>query len=181
MTVPSKFLRADLVAQGKRGLSQLSVGVTRLLAASHHLLELGRTIRRRKWCSPYSGRPRLPLRPPMRLLLAARLLPVVGRTDLGATPLAPIREALNTFSLAQQEPFPSRRGRSPLGTSAPGENGGGSILSSPGWPNQACTAINLADALVAQQSTHVLRSTPRKLVQRSCGTTFVRSVEATRR
>src|ERR1700688_3737378 len=91
----------------KRGLSQLQLAMTAACSQRHiSFLELGRTKPSREMVLRLSGALDLPLRQSNERLLAAGYAPGWAETDLGATPLAPIREALD-YILAQQEPFPA--------------------------------------------------------------------------
>jgi transcriptional regulator with XRE-family HTH domain len=172
MTVPSKFPSRLSWWRRKRGLSQLQLAMTAACSQRHiSFLELGRTKPSREMVLRLSGALDLPLRQSNELLLAAGYAPVWAETDLGATPLAPIREALD-YILAQQEPFPAvvvdRRWNL-----LQANKGAVAMVEFLVGPIKPGTAINLADALVAPD---VLR--PHLANWSEVVRYFVRSVEA---
>jgi transcriptional regulator with XRE-family HTH domain len=172
MTVPSGFPSRLIWWRRKRGLSQLQLAMTAACSQRHiSFLELGRTKPSREMVLRLSGALDLPLRQSNGLLLAAGYAPVWAETDLGATPLAPIREALD-YILAQQEPFPAvvvdRRWNL-----LQANNGAVAMVEFLVGPIKPGTAINLADALVAPD---VLR--PHLANWSEVVRYFVRSVEA---
>ena len=172
MTVPSKFPSRLSWWRRKRGLSQLQLAMTAACSQRHiSFLELGRTKPSREMVLRLSGALDLPLRQSNELLLAAGYAPVWAETDLGATPLAPIREALE-YILAQQEPFPAvvvdRRWNL-----LQANKGAVAMVEFLVGPIKPGTAINLADALVAPD---VLR--PHLANWSEVVRYFVRSVEA---
>jgi transcriptional regulator with XRE-family HTH domain len=172
MTVPSKFPSRLSWWRRKRGLSQLQLAMTAACSQRHiSFLELGRTKPSREMVLRLTGALDLPLRQSNELLLAAGYAPVWAETDLGATPLAPIREALD-YILAQQEPFPAvvvdRRWNL-----LQANKGAVAMVEFLVGPIKPGTAINLADALVAPD---VLR--PHLANWSEVVRYFVRSVEA---
>jgi transcriptional regulator with XRE-family HTH domain len=172
MTAPSKFPSRLSWWRRKRGLSQLQLAMTAACSQRHiSFLELGRTKPSREMVLRLSGALDLPLRQSNELLLAAGYAPVWAETDLGATPLAPIREALD-YILAQQEPFPAvvvdRRWNL-----LQANKGAVAMVEFLVGPIEPGTAINLADALVAPD---VLR--PHLANWSEVVRYFVRSVEA---
>jgi transcriptional regulator with XRE-family HTH domain len=172
MTVPSKFPSRLSWWRRKRGLSQLQLAMTAACSQRHiSFLELGRSKPSREMVLRLSGALDLPLRQSNELLLAAGYAPVWAETDLGATPLAPIREALD-YILAQQEPFPAvvvdRRWNL-----LQANKGAVAMVEFLVGPIKPGTAINLADALVAPD---VLR--PHLVNWSEVVRYFVRSVEA---
>ena len=172
MSVPSTFPSRLSWWRRKRGLSQLQLAMTAACSQRHiSFLELGRTKPSREMVLRLSGALDLPLRQSNELLLAAGYAPVWAETDLGATPLAPIREALD-YILAQQEPFPAlvvdRRWNL-----LQANKGAVAMVEFLVGPIKPGTAINLADALVAPD---VLR--PHLANWSEVVRYFVRSVEA---
>jgi len=172
MAVPSNFPSRLSWWRRKRGLSQLQLAMTAACSQRHiSFLELGRTKPSREMVLRLSGALDLPLRQSNELLLAAGYAPVWAETDLGATPLAPIREALD-YILAQQEPFPGvvvdRRWNL-----LQANKGAVAMVEFLVGPIKPGTAINLADALVAPD---VLR--PHLVNWSEVVRYFVRSVEA---
>jgi transcriptional regulator with XRE-family HTH domain len=172
MTVPSKFPSRLSWWRRKHGLSQLQLAMTAACSQRHiSFLELGRTKPSRDMVVRLSGALGLPLRQSNELLLAAGYAPMWAETDLGATRLAPIREALD-YILAQQEPFPAlvvdRRWNL-----LQANKGAVAMVEFLVGPIMAGTPINLADALVAPD---VLR--PHLANWSEVVRYFVRSVEA---
>jgi transcriptional regulator with XRE-family HTH domain len=172
MTAPSKFPSRLSWWRRKRGLSQLQLAMTAACSQRHiSFLELGRTKPSREMVLRLSGALDLPLRQSNELLLAAGYAPVWAETDLTATSLAPIREALD-YILAQQEPFPAvvvdRRWNL-----LQANKGAVVLVEFLVGPIERGTAINLADALVAPD---VLR--PHLTNWSEVVRYFVRSVEA---
>jgi transcriptional regulator with XRE-family HTH domain len=172
MTAPSKFPSRLSWWRKKRGLSQLQLAMTAACSQRHiSFLELGRTKPSREMVLRLSGALELPLRQSNELLLAAGYAPVWAETDLAATALAPIREALD-YILAQQEPFPAvvvdRRWNL-----LQANKGAVALIEFLVGPIKPGSAINLADALVAPD---VLR--PHLINWAEVVRYFLRSVEA---
>jgi transcriptional regulator with XRE-family HTH domain len=172
MTLPSKFPSRLSWWRKKRGLSQLQLAMTAACSQRHiSFPELGRTKPSREMVLRLSGALDLPLRQSNELLLAAGYAPVWAETDLAATALAPIREALD-YILAQQEPFPAvvvdRRWNL-----LQANKGAVALVEFLVGPIEPGTVINLADALVAPD---VLR--PHLTNWSEVVRYFVRSVEA---
>jgi transcriptional regulator with XRE-family HTH domain len=171
MTVPSKFPSLLSWWRRKRGLSQLQLAMAATCSQRHvSFLELGRTKPSRDMVLRLSCALDLPLRQ-SNVLLAAGYAPVWTETDLGATPLAPVREALD-YILAQQEPFPAvvvdRRWNL-----LQANKGAGAMVEFLVGPISSGTVINLADALVAPDVLRPHLSNWSEVVRY-----FVRSVEA---
>ena len=172
MTVPSKFPSRLSWWRRKRGLSQLELAMTAACSQRHiSFLELGRTKPSREMVLRLSGALDLPLRQSNELLLAAGYAPVWAETDLGATPLAPIRDALD-YILAQQEPFPAvvadRRWNL-----LQANKGAVAMVEFLVGPIKPGAAINLADALVAPDVLRPHLANWSEVVRH-----FLRSVEA---
>jgi transcriptional regulator with XRE-family HTH domain len=172
MTAPSNFPPRLSWWRKKRDLSQLQLAMTAGCSQRHiSFLELGRTKPSRDMVLRLSVALDLPLRQSNELLLAAGYAPVWAETDLGAPPLAPVREALG-YMLAQQEPFPAvvvdRRWNLLLSN-----KGALAMVEFLIGPIKPGTAINLADALVAPNA---LR--PHLVNWSEVVRYFVRSVEA---
>jgi transcriptional regulator with XRE-family HTH domain len=172
MTIPSNFASRLSWWRRKRSLSQLQLAMTAACSQRHiSFLELGRTQPSREMVLRLSGALDLPLRQSNELLLAAGYAPVWAETDLGAAPLAPIREALD-YILAQQEPYPAvvvdRRWNL-----IQANKGAVAMVGFLVGPIKPGTAINLADALVGPD---VLR--PHLVNWSEVVRYFVRSVEA---
>jgi transcriptional regulator with XRE-family HTH domain len=101
---PPSFRRGSA---GDAGNSQLQLAMAATCSRRHvSFLKLGRTKPSRDMVLRLSCALDLPLRQFNGLLLAAGYASVWTETDLGATPLAPVHEALD-YILAQQEPFPA--------------------------------------------------------------------------
>jgi len=170
--MPSRFPARLSGWRRKRGLSQLQLAMTAACSQRHiSFLELGRTKPSREMVLRLAGALDLPLRQSNELLLAAGYAPGWAETDLGATSLAPIREALD-YILAQQEPFPAvvvdRRWNLLLAN-----KGAVAMVEFLVGPINPGTAINLADALVGPD---VLR--PHLVNWSEVVRYFVRSIEA---
>jgi hypothetical protein len=129
-------------------------------------------VRKRAAATGQPTAPPLRMQRPRAALIAAGFAPIWRETEFGAPELKQVRQALD-YILSQQEPFPPRRGRSPLEPAA-GERGRGAAGRVPGRAALAPGAkINLADALVAPDALRpYLTNWPD--VERY----FIRSVEA---
>jgi transcriptional regulator with XRE-family HTH domain len=171
MPAQAKFSSGLAWWRKKRGLSQLRLAMAAACSQRHiSFLELDRTKPSRDMVLRLSAALDLPLRQSNELLLSAGFAPMWTETDLGAAPLAPVRQALD-YILGQQEPYPAvvvdRHWN--LLQANKGAVGLVEFLVGPIAPG---TAINLADALVAPD---VLR--PHLVNWRDVVRFFIRSVE----
>jgi transcriptional regulator with XRE-family HTH domain len=167
-TVPSRLVWW----RKKRGLSQLQLAMAAGCSQRHiSFLELGRARPSREMVLRLSTVLNIPLRHSNELLLAAGYAPAWTETNLGASALAPIRNALN-YMLTQQEPFPAvvvdRRWNL-----MQANKGAVALVEFLVGPVEPSVALNLADALVAPD---VLR--PHLVNWDEIVRYFLRSVEA---
>jgi transcriptional regulator with XRE-family HTH domain len=156
----------------QRGISQLDLA-QRAGVSQRHLsfLELGRSKPSREMIELLASALNVPLREHNALLVAAGYAPVWRETDLGASELGEVRQALD-YILTQQEPYPAvvvdRRWNLLMA------NGGAArlvdFLVGPMTPG---ANVNLADALIAPD---ILR--PFLLNWKDVAGYFIRSVEA---
>jgi transcriptional regulator with XRE-family HTH domain len=132
----------------RRGWSQLDFAGRAGISQRHlSFLELGRASPSRDMVMRLAAALDVPLREHNALLVAAGFAPVWRETDLAATKLAQVGEALN-YILAQQEPFPAavvdRRWKL-----LKANNGAVRLVEFHVGPVSPGAEINLADALVA--------------------------------
>jgi len=156
----------------QRGISQLDLAQRAGISQRHlSFLELGRSRPSRDMIELLASALTVPLREHNALLVAAGYAPAWRETDLGASELAEVRQALG-YILTQQEPYPAvvvdRRWNLLMAN-----GGAASLVDFLVGPMAPGPRVNLADALIAPD---VLR--PFLLNWKDVARYFIRSVEA---